>query len=202
MSYALHGDTNEGGVTMAIGEFDPKQAKGSNLQGAIAIGLDEALTALEESFQDLTDEQVASFAFPERHNIATLVMHMIENLDTYACKFQCGQMTLEHDDRFNVWAIKDGNRPFPAEDLPCVGEMVDRIHLLRAIAEKALAEATDEDLQGARFAEDWWTGPGKNSADAYLRTIYHTMAHVRQIWLMRGAIGLADQGAWPQQHWA
>ena len=29
----------------------------------------------------------------------------------------------------------------------------------------------------------------------------HTMAHVRQIWLMRGAMGLTDKDGWPVQHW-
>jgi hypothetical protein len=30
----------------------------------------------------------------------------------------------------------------------------------------------------------------------------NTAAHVRQIWLLRGALGLTDGKAWPQQHWA
>ncbi len=38
-------------------------------------------------------------------------------------------------------------------------------------------------------------------ADFYVRTICHTNSHVRQIWLLRGALGLAS-GAWPQQHWS
>jgi hypothetical protein len=39
-------------------------------------------------------------------------------------------------------------------------------------------------------------------SDAYMRTICHTMAHVRQIWLLRGALGLTDGKSWPRQHWA
>ncbi len=36
----------------------------------------------------------------------------------------------------------------------------------------------------------------------YMWTIFHTMAHSRQIWLLRGALGLTDGRSWPQQHWA
>jgi len=43
--------------------------------------------------------------------------------------------------------------------------------------------------------------PTKHSlADFYLRTIYHTQTHIRQIWLLRGALDLAN-GPWPEQQW-
>ncbi len=41
----------------------------------------------------------------------------------------------------------------------------------------------------------------KRKADFYIRTIHHTMAHIRQIWLLRGALGLVDGKSWPRQHW-
>ena len=48
---------------------------------------------------------------------------------------------------------------------------------------------------------DWH--PDKSvPAGFYIRAIYHTMPHVRQIWLLRGAMGAAGGLAWPRQHWA
>ena len=38
--------------------------------------------------------------------------------------------------------------------------------------------------------------------DACLRATWHVMTHVRQIWLLRGVLGLTDAGGWPEQHWA
>ena len=44
-----------------IGKLEPKFAKNTDLKAAIAIGLDEALTALEESFYDLDDQHLWAF---------------------------------------------------------------------------------------------------------------------------------------------
>ena len=44
---------------MGIGRFEPREAKQTDLKQALAIGLDEAFTAPEESFRGLTDEQFA-----------------------------------------------------------------------------------------------------------------------------------------------
>ena len=188
---------------MVIGRLQPGQAKNTDLKGAIAIGLDEALTALEESFFDLTDEQVSKRAFPGRHNITTIVMHLLENLDTYACKFQAGRLTLEHEERFDVWQFSPDDLQDAQDGLPSVATMLARLRSLRAASTAALESATEDDLRGPRCAEDRWTDQqGRTSADAYMRTIWHTMAHVRQIWLMRGAMGLTDQDGWPEQHWA
>ncbi len=56
-------------------------------------------------------------------------------------------------------------------------------------------------LHECREASDADRHPTKYSlADFYLRTIYHTQCHIRQIWLLRGALGMAS-GPWPDQHW-
>ena len=38
----------------------------------------------------------------------------------------------------------------------------------------------------------WWfeEQPSKVRADAFMRAIFHTLAHVRQIWYLRGLLGL------------
>jgi len=186
-----------------IGKLDPHQAKGTGtLKDAIRIGLDEAFTALEESFHGLTDEQAWAFPIPGRHNITTLIMHSLENLDVYACQFQTGNLTVEHEERFDIWRIADGEIPAAGDDLPTCAEMLHRLEAIREAATAALDKAGQEDLTGPRQAASWWTDAGKNSADAYMRTIGHTMAHVRQIWLLRGVLGRQEGDTWPEQHWA
>jgi hypothetical protein len=49
---------------------------------------------------------------------------------------------------------------------------------------------------------DWYAQWDRVSADAYMRTITHTNCHVRQIWMLRGVMGLTDKHGWPVQHWA
>ena len=187
---------------MGIGNDHAEQAQQTDLRRAIFIGLDEAMTALEESFYDLTDEQVWGFAFPDRHNITTLLMHCQENLDVYACEFQTGRKVLEHEERFDVWAHGPAEVREAMTDLPSVVVMRERLHKLRETAMAALESAAHDDLLGPRHCLPWWIEQGKTAADAYMRTIMHTMSHVRQIWLMRGAMGLTDADGWPEQHWA
>ena len=186
-----------------IGKLDPHQAKGTcTLKDAIRMGLDEAFTALEESFHGLTDEQAARLPVPGRHNITTLIMHALENLDVYTCQFQTGSLALDHEQRFNIWRIAEGEIPAPCQDLPTCTEMLRRLKTIREAGLAALEEAAEEDLAGPRCAPPWWHDDGKNSADAYMRTLWHTMAHVRQIWLLRGILGWEKAGTWPEQHWA
>ncbi|HUS92510.1 MAG TPA: DUF664 domain-containing protein [Phycisphaerae bacterium] len=188
---------------MVIGRLEPGQARNTTFKKAIEIGLDEALTALEESFHDLSDEQVWGYPLPGRHNIGTIVMHLQRNLDEYTCRTQAGRYCLEHEDRFDVWGSTPEELRDKMHDLPTVEQVLQRHRTLREAAMANLAAASEDDLLGPRVTDTfWWQEQKRTSADAYLRTIMHTMAHVRQIWLMRGAMGLTDQHGWPEQHWA
>ncbi len=188
---------------MVIGRFEPKEAEATSLAELLAIGLDEALTAVEEAIHDLADEQAWSRPSPDRHCIATLVMHMQHNIDLHACQLQTGALALEHDDRFDIWRYREPALAARQDDLPSVRHLLERLQTIRAAAMGGLRGATEDDLLGPRAADDreWWTKYRRTSASAYARVIYHTMAHVRQIWLLRGMMGLTDTDGWPQQHY-
>jgi len=167
------------------------------LKEAIAIGLDEALTALEESFYDLTDEQAWSFPVAGKNNIAWIVMHCLDNLDEYANGCQTGQRTFPAEWRWDLWRCRPEERPKPGDPFPGVSEMLATLRHVREAATVTLDRAND-----ATMLEKVGRHPHKPiRSDWYMRTICHTVSHTRQIWLLRGALGLAD-GPWPQQHWA
>jgi len=185
-----------------IGRHEPSQPDHVDLKSALAEMLNEALTALEEAIYDLSDDKVWRRTFADKHAIGTMVMHLIETLDTYTCKFQTGQFVLDHQGRFDIWKIEDGSMPEEGEDLPTVKQMVSSIRKLRQAALAALRSATESDLLGVRQCDHWWTKRGRTAGDAYMRAIGHAMAHIRQIWLMRGAMGLSSKDGWPNQHLA
>jgi len=190
---------------MVIGKENPAKAKVGSLKDAIRVGLDEALTALEECFCDLADDQVWGFPLGERHNITTLVMHCLENLDIHTCRFQDGTRNVEKDARFSIWSRPASEIQARQKGLPTVREMLHLVRGVRAAAEKALEPATDRDLLGARAGRDWCKEHGRNAAEAYWRTICHTHAHVRQIWALRGvlkAVAQTGNAGWPAQHYA
>jgi hypothetical protein len=128
-----------------------------------------------------------------RNNIAWIVMHCLENLDEYAS----GGRVYEYAWCWDLWQCKPEERPQPGDPFPRQAEMLARLHAIREAVVATLAR-----LDEAALTEKVSDHPQKSSrADFYMRTIYHTMAHTRQIWLLRGALGLAD-GNWPHQHWA
>ena len=182
-----------------IGKHECKCARDTDLKGAITIGLDEAFTALEESIHDLDDEQVRAFAIPDRNNIAWIMMHTLHNLDMYANAFQAGDAALSHNERWSLWKCRYNERPKPGDDFPSQDELMKALDAVRTAATAGIGSASESDLNGRRAADDWWPA---SSADAYMRTIFHAMAHARQVWLLRGALGLLDGKSWPQQHWA
>jgi len=183
---------------VAIGKHECKTAGNTDLKRALEIGLDEAFIALEESFCDLTDEQVASFPIEGRNNVAWIVMHCLDNLDEYSVSCAAGKRAYPHEWRWDLWECKPEERPKPGDEFPGVAEMLERLNKVRDAAAAAIAPATETFL-----LENLGRHPRKPlRSDFYVRTIFHTMAHVRQIWLLRGALGLVDGQSWPRQHWA
>jgi len=183
---------------MAIGKHDCKVAGDTDLKQALAIGLDEALIALEESFHDLTDEQARSFPIPDRNNVAWIVMHCLDNLDDCAVGAQTGERIFPHEWRWDLWEAGPEERPKPGDPFPPVQEMLTRLQKIREAAMAALDRAEEKDLVAHTMSH-----PQKPArSDFYMRTVFHTVAHVRQVWLLRGALGLVDGQSWPRQHWA
>lgn len=184
-----------------IGKHEPKRAENTDVKAAVTVCLDEALTALEEAIHDLTDEQAWAFPIPGRNNIAWIVMHTLQNLDTYTRLFATGETTLGHDWRWDLWKCIGAERPKPEDGFPGTEEMLDILRRLRGSAMQVLDATTEADLLASpSHTVDFWKG--RNQLDAYLRTLGNTHAHVRQIWLLRGALGLTEGKSWPQQHWA
>jgi len=185
-----------------IGQEKPNAARNTDLKGAIRIGLDECTTALEEALTGLTDEQAWGFPLPGRHNITTVVMHCLENLSNHGLYLQTGESLLEREERFDMWSHSPEQLRPMQYDLPSVSDMIEKLRELREATIIGLEAAGEEDLLGPRTDSQWYADWERTSADAYMRTIMHTMAHVRQIWMLRGVMGLTDEEGWPLQHWA
>ena len=196
VSYGTEANSKERAV--AIGKHECGNASETDLKGALEIGLDEALISLEESFYDLTDEQAASFPIEGRNNIAWIVMHCLDNLDEYGVSISTRKRVYPHEWRWDLWECAPEERPKPGDPFPGVHEMLERLRGIRGAAASAIAAASESFL-----VEKVGRHPRKPlRSDFYMRTIFHTMAHVRQIWLLRGALGLVDGQSWPRQHWA
>ena len=188
---------------MGTARFQPREAEQTDLKKSLEIGLDEAFTALAESFRDLTDDLFWAFPLEHRHNIVTLVEHCLQCLDLYGCEVHGHSLTFEPEERFDIWHYSaDQLRP-RMTDLPSVADERDRLSAVRRAVMGVLDQTSGEEL-GKPNMSSWWfeEQPSKVRADAFMRAICHTMAHVRQVWLLRGLMGLTDAAGWPEQHWA
>lgn len=182
-----------------IGRHDPKKIWETGIKESVSIGLDESLTSLMESFNDLSDDVVRAYPIEGRHNISTLVMHCLQNLDgnvnwvlstMLSGEKGGGSVTFEHEERFELWGLPEEKKPKPGDDFPGVRELSD---MYDNVSKRAI-----ELVDSLKPAPHYWP----RVADPCLRSVYHTAGHVRQIWLLRGALGLTDGRSWPRQHWA
>jgi len=169
------------------------------------IGLDESLAALEEAFYDLSDEQIWAYPIQGRHNIATIVAHCLQNVDGHvdwilsahlSGKTSGGTCVFEHEERFELYGLPEYKLPKPGDIFPRAEEMLETLENVVTRAMELVSKV--EEGEFLEPAPDYWPHLG----DPCFRAIYHTMAHVRQIWLLRGALGVADGRSWPRQHWA
>jgi len=182
---------------------EPRLARDTTLKSAIFIGLDEATAALEESLRNLTDEQSwRRYAVRGRHCIGTVVMHALQNLNDHGVWFQGGQGVLGADERYDMWSHSPDELAPMQQAPPTVADLTALVRATREALFAVLEGTSHEQLLLARPEEPWFAEHGRTAADAYMRTVMHTMAHVRQIWFMRGVLGLTDQEGWPEQHWA
>ena len=174
-----------------------KDACNADLKQALFIGLDESFTSLVECIDDLNDAQVWAFPLPDENNIAWIVMHCLDNLDDCANRCPTGKRVMPYEWRWDLWECKPEERPGPGDSFPSKEDMFDLLGRIRSAAFATLEKLDELDLTRQSIQH-----PTKHSlADFYLRSIYHTQCHIRQVWLLRGALGLG-KGRWPEQHWA
>jgi hypothetical protein len=188
---------------MVIGKFQLQASRPTSMKDCVTIALDEALTAMEESFYDLTDEQAQTLPLPGRNNIMAIVLHLQENADKHCCLFQTGALVLDHEKFLAIWKDRSPEAMTRQENLVTIWDLRDRQHRLREAAMEGLKAASNDDLLGARAGHDmyWWQEHHRKSVDAYLRVICHINAHVRQIWALRAALGAVGEREWPEQHY-
>jgi hypothetical protein len=187
---------------MAIGKHEPVQSAKVAPKDALGMLLEEALVALEECFHDLSDAQIAAKPLPGRHNIATLVGHLLMSADMYAAHLAAGKMSMEHQPRFDIWKYSEEQLRDQQGNLPTRDELLTRLRSLRETALAYVKAAGEADLRSDRNLPEWYRARGRTQTDSILRLIGHVQAHVRQVWLCRGAMGLKDTEGWPQQHLA
>ena len=185
-------------------EHKPKQAWDTGLKESVLMGLDEMLTAFKEAIYDLSNEAFWAYPIDGRHNIVTLTLHCLQQIDDFngmlmhrlGKKAEHGYHFLQHEQRFGLWGVPEEKLPKPGDDFPTVKAVCEVLDKIANSLLENVGQLDEVDLIAP--APHRWP----RVCDPFFRAIYHVAAHIRQIWLLRGALGLTDGTAWPRQHWA
>ncbi len=178
-------------------------ARNMDIGKAMRLAFRESMSGLREAYTDLTDEQFQRYVLPSRNNILSLVMHCLTQVDDYNGYLQwrrgaSGPLRDWHFlpvyERFDLWEM-DGRIPSPTEDmlLP-VSDVLTMHDTVEAAVLASFETLTEEDVLAPT------EGPCPRLCDWWFRVAYHQHAHVRQIWLMRGLLGVTTR--WPEQRFA
>ena len=178
------------------------QANDMTVQKSMTYGLDECLTAMHEAVSDLETEEL--HAFPDRYdlNIVVHTMHCLQQIDDFngnlqeilGRKLRFGWHHIKHEDRYNLWGV-------PREKWPKSGDVFPEADEVRRILETLQVDMMQniDDIDDSEFVNRP-IGRWPHLCDIFFRATYHLNSHIREIWMIRGVLGITKR--WPRQHYA
>ena len=161
----------------------------TGVKGVLRFELESMLTAFEEAFGDLTDDQASAFPLAGGFNIAWCVMHLIENHNWYMLVVQGGKDLLPADWDHTRWHWK-AQMPTPELDYPKVQWMASLAAAIHRDAISRLDTTGEDEFKTLRTPH-----ADETSKASYLRMLSHSNVHIRWIWQIRGALGLTSRAA-------
>ena len=157
--------------------------------------LEEMRNEFADALTDLTHEQMVDDPLGGRNPIGWIVCHCINNFDFFLHQRQLDRSVTDADEELKSFARYGWDPPTeenPPPDLTRVPDAFDRvceicIEVIDSLDEEALTN----------LAPYWHHGRVESTAGNCVRVINHSNAHLRQIWMIRGALG--DKDHWPVQ---
>jgi hypothetical protein len=179
-----------------------RQASDMDLKTSMLMGIDECHIAFKEAYSDLADDQFHSYSIEGRHNIATIVVHCLQQHDEFNGNLQerrgipakFGWQSIEHEERFLLWGVPVDKLPKPGDDFPEVARVLAAHNELHSHIVENMTALSEDDFVSTSV------GQWPRLCDMFFRGTYHVNAHIRQIWLLRGAMGVLAR--FPEQHYA
>ena len=148
-----------------------------------------------DALADLTQEQLTATPIEGRNPIGWIACHCLHNFDFFIHQRQTNTSLMTTDGKYGQlakygWSLPNEDNPPP--DFAGLSNAVDEvfgacIELIEALDEEALS----------KLSPYWHHKNFESTAGNCVRVINHSNAHLRQIWLLRGAMG--DKDHWPGQ---
>jgi hypothetical protein len=159
--------------------------------------LHECRNEFADALEGLSHDQLDARPIEGRNPIGWIVCHCMKNFDFFLYEPQNGRSLLSLDDPYGPFARYQARPPGPENpppDMTGLAETADRVFAACIAAIEPLDErAFDEEAPHWMHRDDNIEHVAGNCA----RVINHSNAHLRQIWMLRGAMG--DTEHWPVQ---
>ena len=157
--------------------------------------LREMRNEFADALDGLTEEQLAATPIEGENPIGWLACHCLRNVDHFIHQRQLGKTLLSPDGGCGAWATYASSMPGngnPPPDFIGLAEALDEVVAICA----GLIDCLDEqalDLPAPYGHHRAF----ESTAGNCIRVINHSNAHLRQIWMLLGAMGALDR--WPVQ---
>jgi hypothetical protein len=157
--------------------------------------LREIRNEFADALADLTQEQLTAKAIGDHNPIGWIVCHCISNFDFFIHERQTNKSIVADYEDYGIYtryAWKPPTEENPPPDLTRAVNALDKvceicIELIESLDEEALSNP----------APYWHNENFESTTGNCIRVINHSNAHLRQIWMVRGALGDTDH--WPVQ---
>ncbi len=160
----------------------------------ILFQLNEIRNEFADALADLTQDQLFKQHIEGRNPIGWIACHCLNNFNFFI--HLCQTKTSILSDGINEKFGKYGHNPPKEDNIPPdfteLPKVVDEVFTTCI----KLIEVLDEDAFD-NPAPYWHHRNYETTAGNCVRVINHSNAHLRQIWMLRGAFG--DKGHWPLQ---
>ena len=157
--------------------------------------LREIRNEFSDALADLTQEQLTAQPMGDHNPIGWIVSHCITVLNFFIYERQTNRSVAadyEEYEKFIKYSRRPPTRENPAPDLTGVADAFDKIWEICV----GLIESLDEEALSA-LPPYWHHKNFESTSSNCVRMINHKNAHLRQIWMIRGALG--DNEYWPVQ---
>jgi len=138
----------------------------------------------------LTQDQLQTCPTGQNLHIAWMAQHCCANVDIWLHRAITGNFAISHSDRFINWPPPP---PGESEPFPDAQTLLDRWMRVSEAAISAIESLDEEDLH-----KPGQTINQEPLVESCLRAINHQNAHLRQIWMILGHLGLSEE-RWPAQ---
>jgi len=161
----------------------------------ILFQLNEIGNEFADALADLTQEQLVKQHIEYHNPIGWIACHCLNNFNFFIHLCQTKQNLLADGGRYEKLGKYGHNPPNENNPIPDFSELPKIVDEVFEACIKII-EALDEEAFD-KPAPYWHHRNYESTAGNCVRVINHSNAHLRQIWMLRGAMG--DKEHWPVQ---